>query len=92
MGRYINPPGDYPMGAKGKREYLHSIGAKSITLDEAREKVNTHGIIVWVDNGMFEAAGYAYDRDELDCFTGPLDRRPKELFVMDRATVEAIAR
>lgn len=92
MGRYINPPENWPYGAGMKREYLRQIGAQPITLAEARENVDIHGIIVWVDNGFFEAAGYAYNRAELDAMTLPRDSRPKQLFTMSRHVAEEHAK
>lgn len=46
------------------------------------------GIIVVINNGLFEAAGFAYDKQEFLAFTQPDDLRPKKFVIMDRATAE----
>lgn len=45
-------------------------------------------LIVVVDNGLFEAAGYAYDDIEFAEFTNPRDRRPRTFVIMDKHAAE----
>ncbi len=42
------------------------------------------GVIVVVDNGFFEAAGFAYDLKEFDEFTRPQDMRRKNFVAIER--------
>lgn len=43
---------------------------------------NNYAVIVIIDNGSFEAAGYCYDRNEFDTFTDPTDMRPRRYVLM----------
>lgn len=43
--------------------------------------------VILVDNGLFTAAGVAYDQRELDAFNHPDDHRPKQGFIL---TIENI--
>lgn len=45
-------------------------------------------LIVVVDNGIFEAAGYAYDEKEYEAFSLEDDRRPKVYVLIDREDAE----
>lgn len=38
--------------------------------------------VVLVDNGLFFAAGIAFDKKEYEIFTSPKDNRPKECFIV----------
>ncbi len=50
-------------------------------------------LIVVVDNGLFEAAGFAYSEPEFRVFTqNPNDFRPREYVLMDRADAVRISR
>lgn len=89
MGYYINRPDGAP---RGKVDYLLSLGAEEVSVATADSKVETHGVIVVVDNGMFEAAGYAFSRKEFECFTSIHDGRSKRFFVMDREVAEREAK
>jgi len=81
MGYYVQAPSN-----KGKAEYLAENFERSrlATLSEARDAMeNGEGVIVVVDNGPFEAAGFCYDVHEFNAFTDPSDSRPKKYVVMD---------
>ena len=45
-------------------------------------------VIVVMDNGLFEAAGFAYNMSEFDAFTS--DDKPKQYLIMDRAKAKAL--
>lgn len=89
MGRYINRPDGAP---RGKVEYLNKLGAREVTQETAREAVELHGVIVLVDNGLFEAAGYAYSPAEFAAFISPDDPRPKRFFILPRDVAEREAK
>lgn len=82
MGYYINemPNGD-PLPHKGKADKL-------LTIEGAEEtKVPTEwndNIVCVVDNVIFEAAGYAFCKEELAVFARP-DGRPKRWLYVPNA-------
>ena len=43
--------------------------------------------VVVVENGLFDAAGYAYNQRELDAFTYPGDPRPRTWLLIDKDKV-----
>lgn len=45
-------------------------------------------LIVVVDNGLFEAAGYAYSEQEYEAFTDLEDVRPKTYVLIDKEDAE----
>lgn len=47
-------------------------------------------VIVVVDNGFFEAAGFAYDEQEFRAFTHPSDQRPKQFLLLKQSTAIAL--
>ena len=86
MGKYIEGP------TYGKVEMLKQNGAKICGIDEAKQIVAqgedaTLAVIVVVENGFFEAAGWAYDEGELKAFTSESDNRPRTILKMDRELV-----
>lgn len=83
MGYYINEMPD------GKR--LPNIGKadKLLTIDGAKELPSTpkewdDTLVCVVNNGLFEAAGYAFSPDELAVFAHP-DGRPKRWLSLTNA-------
>jgi len=80
MGFYVQTPID-----KGKAQLIAKMyGGKIVDIHEAREaNRNGEGVIIVVDNGPFEAAGFAYTEREFDEFTRLDDYRPKKFVVMD---------
>lgn len=40
--------------------------------------------VILADNGVFTAAGIAFDKREFEAFTLPEDRRPKKFFIATR--------
>ena len=49
------------------------------------------GLICVVDNGPFEAAGFAYNENEFLAFSREDDYRPKTWLLIDRAKAEALS-
>lgn len=43
-------------------------------------------LVVVVENGLFDAAGYAFDEEEFECFSNP-DGRRKKYVLMDKQQV-----
>ncbi len=79
MGYYIEVPEN-----KGKAQQLVDIhGATILKEKPAFFAHSDKAIICVVDNGLFEAAGYAYDEKELNEFAYH-DGRPRTWLVMDK--------
>ncbi len=49
------------------------------------------GLIVVVDNGPFEAAGFAYNEAEFKAFTDLTDTRPKSFVLLDLALAKTLS-
>lgn len=66
--------------------------ARIVTLTEAARAIDDPdlGVIVVVDNGPFEAAGFCYNKDEFTAFTRRDDLRPRRYVIMDRARAEEL--
>ena len=80
MGYYINSTSNgTPLPAKNKADYLILDGAKEV---EAKFQPN---LICVVENGMFDAAAYAYDESEFNEFNNPNDYRKKIWLVHPKA-------
>ena len=77
MGMYINyMPDGTPLPPTGKARMLKSIeGAKVVTIN-ASPPAFEENLVCIVDNGLFEAAGYAFDREEFEAFCYD-DGRPR---------------
>lgn len=72
MGYYVNVPGQ-------PKEIWLELNKTSISFTPPIfENVSSEDrIVILVDNGMFTAAGVAYDKREYEDFTDPNDRRQK---------------
>lgn len=76
MGKYINTDSNgNDLPNRGKVSILVKDGAEIIGNQNCIPDFCTDMVCV-VDNGIFEAAGYAYDEREFNVFTYP-DGRPK---------------
>lgn len=85
MGYYAEPP-----VRTGKAEWLiRNVGAEPISFPEAVELLGQPGemVIVVLENGPFDAAGWAYSLDELDAFTDPDDSRPRTILRVQEGKV-----
>ena len=91
MGRYIATP-----ALKGKAEYLcKEWAAKVIERPLSWDALPPDKALVCVvSNGPFEAAAYVYGPGEFEEFGVPRqdDPRPRTFLLMDRETVEMVAR
>jgi hypothetical protein len=76
MGYYVNPVNE------SKEDYLERIG---IQVDKLSWEDIPSGClpVVLINNGMFTAAGVAYDRREYEEFTNPRDVRQKKLYIVE---------
>ena len=81
MGYYIEVPNN-----KGKAQQIIKLhGGRIIPAPVPLDTLSDNeAIICVVDNGPFEAAGFAYSEKELDEFSRP-DGRPRTWVIMDRA-------
>lgn len=87
MGRYINQNSKgESLPANGKAKALIADGAKVIPQPTEFEE----DIVCVVENGMFDAAGYMFNVNELKAFTYPGDYRPKTWLKYEHADKLAV--
>jgi hypothetical protein len=89
MGYYI------PCGGKnlGKVAWLvTNEGAAIVSKDEAKQALDAGlGVICVVDNGMFEAAAFCFNKSEWEAFNYEKDNRARVWLMMDRARAEELS-
>lgn len=91
MGYYINETKNGLMPALGKTEIL-ILHEKAQEIFHAPKKFpQDKAIICVVNNGIFEAAGFAYDEKEMNAFNDPMDSRPKRWLVMNLERAKSLA-
>ena len=81
MGYYIETG-----GLHGKAEAIvEQHGGEMVSREAARTAVDDclKAVIVVMNNGPFEAAGFAFDTAEFEAFHTPGDDRPKKYVVID---------
>lgn len=90
MGFYINHP---EMNSLGKVDFIVSnLGGEIIPQPETLQDIpEDKALIVVVNNGMFEAAGYAFDQGEFESFTWERNKRPKVFVQMDKQQAEKLS-
>lgn len=77
MGRYIGGPAR-------KHGELRENGAQPVLQPKTFAEVPSgKALIVLVDNGPFDAAGWVFDEREFKEFTDPTDSRPRSFWLMD---------
>ena len=87
MGYYINTGTNFDKAA----EIVRQFGGFRVAKPDSFASIPTDkALIVVVDNGAFEAAGFAYNQAEFNAFTEPEDSRPKEYVIMDRHKAEQL--
>lgn len=88
MGYYIEAP-----AVHGKAQYLmDSYDAEVISAPASFSPPEGKALVLVVDNGIFEAAGYVHDQREFDAFTcNPADVRPRIWLLMDKVTAELLS-
>lgn len=80
MGRYINSlDGETVLGEHGKADAILSGMPGSTEIKQPKEFIEN--LVCVVDNGIFEAAGYAFDQREFKDFSYP-DGRPKRWLIV----------
>ena len=80
MGYYIEVPANL-----GKAKLIAELhGATILDRQPEWDEFPDLAIVVVIDNGLFEAAAYAYDELEFRAFTNPADLRPRQFLTMDR--------
>ena len=86
MGYYIPGP------ATGKAQFVKSLGGEVINRPEKYSQIpKDKALIVVVENGNFEAAGFAYSEREFDAWMGTEDPRPMTFMTMDRSKAEQMS-
>ena len=93
MGKYLNEDlKGQPINIRSKLTALVNSGAERIEAPDAFDQYKDEGkgIICVVDNGPFQAAGFAYSQDELDSFKYPCGR-PKAFIKADLKLIEKYA-
>jgi hypothetical protein len=87
MGYYVEAP-----VLHGKAQYLQdSYDAEIIDPPTAFSPPEGKALMLVVDNGAFEAAGYVHDQREFDAFTyNSADMRPRIWLLMDKVTAELL--
>ena len=82
MGKYINSTSKRGLGSSFSEKCIGLVedGAVQIKKPDSFQE----NLICVVDNGMFAAAGYAYDRNEFAAFNSPSDTRIKAWFTWDK--------
>lgn len=88
MGYYIQTPSNH-----GKGDWLvEKYDAVPVSINEALRDVDDHDIVVVMDNGPFEAAGYAYNQRELLGFvSNPMDKRPKQCYRLPKGVAATLS-
>lgn len=84
MGYYIEVP-----NKKGKAQQIVELYGGRILSDTPtfEDAKPDEAIICVLDNGLWEAAGFAYDKAELEAFTRPdmyCKQRPRTWLIMER--------
>lgn len=82
MGKYINVINKKHIGVSALAKCVSLLQAGAKEIKEPKEF--QENIVCVVDNGLFGAAGYAYDERELEDFKYD-DGRPKRWFILENA-------
>ena len=89
MGYYINTP-----DSKGKAEYIVNVYGGELIPFAPKSYADIpvgKALIVVVDNGLFEAAGWAYSESEFKVFTDPHETRYRDYVLIDFALANQLA-
>jgi hypothetical protein len=83
MGFYVNPPNEE------KETFLYREGLEVPEADWGNIPKDLIPVIL-INNGMFSAAGIAYDEKEYNVFTSKEDRRLKKIFLVKKSKLKEI--
>ena len=89
MGSYINTPSN-----KGKTEFIIKTYCGillPLPPNSFADIPEGKALVVVVDNGHFQAAGYAYSEGEFRVFTDPNEKRHRDYILLDKVTAELVA-
>lgn len=86
MGYYVEVPAAHGKAALIAKTYDGAV-VDYAEADKAMDNPDM-GVIVAVNNGLFEAAGFAHSRREFDAFTMTDDPRPRQFVILDRDVAE----
>lgn len=81
MGYYINQINGKGLPHNFKAKMLIENGA--VKIDEPTEFCEN--LVCVVENGIFDAAAYAYNEGEMKHFQNPSDNRPKTWLIVENA-------
>jgi len=92
MGYYFGGSGPKDKAIQLVENHGGKVVSMSVALDALRypKQGEEQGVIVVLDNGLFEAAGLAYDESEFNAFTS--DERIKTIVVLRRKEAYRICR
>jgi len=86
MGYYVEVPENL-----NKAEQLHRLyGAELVLTPENFDFDGDYALICVVENGMFDAAGIAYDETARDEFNNPKDDREKTWLKLPKSVVKKL--
>ena len=88
MGYYIETP--MPVG-KAKYIAEHYDGQIVPQPTSYEDIPESKGLIVVLDNGFFEAAGFVFSELEFEAFTDVGDIRPRKFVLIDRKEAEDLS-
>jgi hypothetical protein len=90
MGKYVNVNlNGNPLHARGKASNLVQSGAERIEEPESLAQHPGKAVLCVVENGMFDAAAWAYSQGELEEFKRP-DGRFKTWLTVDESVIESL--
>lgn len=85
MGFYINPA-----NGDTKEKFLEQYGEPLVFAPNEYFDFSGDSLpVCWISNGMFTAAGIAYNKSELHAFKAPSDKRQKLWFLVKKEHLEA---
>lgn len=79
MGRYINEIGGNPLPRTGKATAILSVNPEARRIPEPTEW--SDDLVCVIENGIFDAAGYAFSPEQMQAFKEPCGRRKTWLLV-----------
>lgn len=87
MGSYVNPK------TESKESFLTRKGVE-MTIEEIKKfdfTDNTIFPVILINNGIFTAAGVAFNKGELNEFTRPADPRPRKCYLVELEDLKEVS-